>query len=163
MCLNHSDTSAESVAFVGGPSPLQLAGIVTLVGSTCAIVGTFLPWIEATDPSSGGTLTKAGIDGHYAMLVDLLAVIVAGIGGFVLLRRTASAAVALTITMLALAQLGLVIFVGSNLARGVVELQAVGAVASLGLGIYLTGLGAVVAMVGGILALKKRPLGPPQL
>ena len=141
-------------------APPRLPGIVTVVASGGAILGTFLPWIEATDPSSGVTLTKAGIDGHYAMLVDLLAAIAAGIGGFVLFRRKASAAVALTLIMLALAQLGLVIFVGSNLARGVVQLQAVGAVANLGLGLYLTGLGSEVAVVGGILALTKRPFGP---
>lgn len=141
-------------------APPRLAGIVTVAGSTCAIVGTFLPWIQATDPSSGDTISKAGIEGHYAMLVDLLAVITAGIGGFVVFRRRASAAVGLTITMLALAQLGLVIFVGSNLARGVVQLQAAGALASIGLGLYLTGLGAVGAVVGGILAFtRKLPSG----
>jgi hypothetical protein len=137
--------------------PARLAGIVTVVGSGCAIVGSLLPWIEATDPSSGITLTKAGIEGHYAMLVDLLAVCAAGIGGFVLIRRLASATLALTITVLALAQLGLVIFVGSNLSHGVVQLQAVGAIASIGPGLYLTGLGTVVAMLGGILAWKRRP------
>ena len=137
-------------------APPRLAGIVTVAGSACAIVGTFLPWIQATDPSSGDTITKAGIEGHYAMLVDLLAVIAGGVGGFVALRRRASAAVALTITMLALTQLGLVVFVGSNLARGVVQLQAAGALASIGLGLYLTGFGAVVAVVGGVLALTKK-------
>ncbi len=136
----------------------RLAGIVTVVGSGCAIVGSFLPWIQATDPSSGTTLTKAGIEGHYAMLVDLLAVIAAGIGGFVLVRRLASATVGLTITVLALAQLGLVIFVGSNLSYGVVQLQAAGALAGIGPGLYLTGLGAVVALVGGLLGWKGRPL-----
>jgi hypothetical protein len=137
-------------------APERLAGILTIVGSGCAVVGSFLPWIEATDPSSGITLTKAGIEGHYAMLVDLLAVVAAGIGGFVLFRRPASAAVVLTLTVLALAQLGIVIFVGSNLSHGVVQLQAVGAVASIGPGLYLTGFGTVVAAVGGILAWKER-------
>ena len=92
------------------------------------------------------------------MLVDLLAVIAAGIGGFVLFRRPASAAVALTLTVLALAQLGLVVFVESNLSHGVVELQAAGALASIGPGLYLTGLGTVVAGLGGVLAWKRRLL-----
>ena len=127
-----------------------------MVGSGCAIVGSFLPWIEATDPSSGITLTKVGIDGHYAMVVDLMAFIGAVIGGFVLFRRSASAAVVLVIVVLAVAQLGLVIFVGTNLARGVVQLQAVGAVASLGFGLYLTALGAVIELIGGIVAWTKR-------
>ena len=137
-------------------APQQLAGIVAVVGSGCAIVGTFLPWIQATDPSSGDTITKAGIEGHYAMLVDLLAVIAGGIGGLVVFRRRASAAVGLTITVLALAQLGFVIFVGSNLARGVIQLQAAGALAGIGLGLYLTGLGAVVAGAGGVWAMTRR-------
>jgi hypothetical protein len=114
-----------------------------------------LPWIVATDPATGITLTKAGIDGHYAMVVDLLALISGAVAGFVLLRQHASAAVALAIVVLALAQLGLVIFVGSNLTRGVVQLQAVGAVASLGFGVYLTALGAVTELIGGTVALTK--------
>jgi hypothetical protein len=141
-----------------------VAGIVTVVGGACAIIGSFLPWIEATDPSSGITLTKAGIEGHYAMLVDLLALITAGTGAFVLFRRPASTAVGLILTVLALAQLGLVIFVGSNLSHGVAQLQAAGALSSIGPGLYLTGLGTVVATVGGILACsvdRPRKSGPP--
>jgi hypothetical protein len=132
-------------------APARLAGIVTVVGSGCAIVGSFLPWIEATDPSTGITLTKAGIEGHYAMVVDLMALIAAAIGGFVLFRRSASAAAAFAIVVLAFAQLGLLVFVGSNLSRGVVQLKEVGAVASLGDGLYVTALGAFISMIGGIL------------
>jgi hypothetical protein len=139
-------------------TPTRLAGIVTVVGGGCAIAGSILPWIEATDPASGIILTKAGIDGHYAMVVDLMALIGAAIGGFVVSRRSASAAVVLAIVVLALAQLGLVIFVGSNLWRGVVQLQEVGAVASLGFGLYLTALGAVIELMGGILAWTKGSL-----
>jgi len=132
-----------------------MAGILTIVGSGCAVAGTFLPWIEATDPASGVTLTKAGIEGHYAMLVDLMAVIAAAIGGFALFRRPVPAsgkvAVVISITVLALAQLGIVIFVGSNLSHGVVQLQAAGAIANVGAGLYLTGVGTVVAALGGIL------------
>ena len=136
----------------------RFAGILTVVGSGCAIAGSFLPWIAATDPATGITLTKAGIDGHYAMAVDLMALITAAIGGFVLSRQQAPAAVALAIIALALAQLGLVIFVGSNLSRGVVQLQAVGAIASLGLGMYLTAMGTVAELVGGTLAWTKGSL-----
>lgn len=139
-------------------TPTRLAGIVTVVGSGCAIAGSILPWIEATDPASGITLTRAGIDGHYAMVVDLMAFIVAAIGGFVLPRRPASIAFVVAIVVLALAQLGLVIFVGSNLARGVVQLQAAGAVASLGFGLYLAALGAIIELIGGILAWTKGSL-----
>lgn len=138
-------------------TPARLAGIVTLVGSGCAIGGSFLPWIEATDPSTGITLTKAGIDGHYAMVVDLMALIAAAIAGFVLFRRAASTAAAFGIVLLAIAQLGLVVFVGSNLSRGVVQLKEAGAVASLGYGLYLTALGALIALIGGILAWAREP------
>ena len=129
-----------------------------MVGSGCAIAGSFLPWIVATDPATGITLTKAGIDGHYAMVVDLMALIGAAIGGFVVSRQQAPLAVALAIIALALAQLGLVIFVGSNLSRGVVQLQAAGAVASLGFGLYLTAMGAIIELIGGILAWTKGSL-----
>jgi hypothetical protein len=53
--------------------------------------------------------------------------------------------------VLAFAQLGLLVFVGSNLSRGVVQLKEVGAVASLGDGLYVTALGAFISMIGGIL------------
>jgi hypothetical protein len=136
----------------------RFAGIVAVAGSGCAIVGSFLPWIVATDPMSGITLAKAGIDGHYAIVVDLMALISAAIGGFVLYRQHASGAFALAMVVLPLAQLGLVIFVGSNLSRGVVQLQAVGALASLGFGIYLTALGTVTELIGGTLAWTKGSL-----
>ena len=135
---------------------VRLAGIATVAGSACAIVGSLLPWIDATDPASGETFTKAGIEGHYAMLVDLLAAITGGIGGLALVRRRASARFWVAVITLALAQVGLVIFVGSNLSRGVEQLQAAGAVAGIGVGLYLTGLGAAVATAGGILGLRSR-------
>jgi hypothetical protein len=133
-------------------TPARLAGIVTVVGSGSAIAGSFLPWIEATDPSTGITLTKAGIEGHYAMVVDLMALIAAAITGLVSFRRAPTVAAAVAIVVLAIGQLGLVVFVGSNLSRGVVQLKEAGAVASLGYGFYLTALGALTTLIGGILA-----------
>ena len=129
----------------------RLAALVVALGSVCAIAGSFLPWIQATDPAVGITLSKAGIDGHYAMLVDLLAVISAGVAGVVLLRGQAPTAVAVTLSALALAELVIVIFVGSNLARGVAQLEDAGATAGLGIGLYLAGLGALIAVAGGAL------------
>jgi hypothetical protein len=141
-------------------SSVRLAGIATLAGSGCAILGSFLPWITAADPSTGTTLTKAGVDGHYAMLVDLLAVIGAGIAGLLLLRGQAPTAPAVMLTTLALAQLGLVIFVGTNLSRGVAQLEAAGATAGLGSGLYLTAFGAFLALAGGAYLLSARR--PPE-
>lgn len=142
----------------------RLAAVIVLLGSVGAIAGSFLPWISATDPSVGITLTKAGIDGHYAMLVDLLAMISAGIAGIVVLRGQAPTLVAVILTALALAELGLAIFVGSNLARGVAQLEAAGATAGLGMGLYLTGLGAVIATAGATLMwIQGRRLGPQQI
>lgn len=145
--LKHPLTSLTS-----SMTPARLAGIVTVVGSGSAIVGSFMPWIEATDPSTGITLTKAGVEGHYAMVVDLMALIAAAIAGLVSFRRAATVAAAVAIVVLAIAQLGLVVFVGSNLSRGVVQLKEAGAVASLGNGFYLTALGALTTLIGGVLA-----------
>ena len=76
-------------------APSRLGGVTIVIGSLCAIAGSLLPWIEATDPASGLTLTKAGVDGHYAMLVDLLAVIAAIFAAFVLIRQRGSTTLAL--------------------------------------------------------------------
>jgi hypothetical protein len=129
----------------------RLAAVILTVGCAGAIAGSFLPWIQATDPEAGITLSKAGIDGHYALLVDLMAVISGGIAGTVLLRGSGPPPAAIVLTVLAVAELGLVIFVGSNLGRGVAQLEAAGATAGLGIGLYLTGLGAVIATAGGAL------------
>lgn len=142
-------------------SQARLAAVIVLLGSVGAIAGSFLPWISATDPSVGITLTKAGIDGHYAMLVDLLAVISAGIAGIVLLRGQAQTPVAVILTVLALAELGIVIFVGSNLSRGVAQLEAAGATAGLGIGLYVAALGAAIAAAGGaFMWIRSRRLEP---
>lgn len=142
----------------------RLAAVVVASGSVCAIAGSFLPWIQATDPAAGITLSKVGIDGHYAMLVDLLAVISAGIAGIVLLRGQARTVVAVTLSALALAELVIVIFVGSNLARGVAQLEDAGATAGLGVGLYLAGLGALIAGAGGaFMWIQSRRLQPPPL
>jgi hypothetical protein len=140
---------------------VHLAGITTMAGSGCAILGSFLPWITAADPSTGITLTKAGVDGHYAMLVDLLAATGAAIAGILVLRRQAPTALAAILTALAVAQLALVIFVGSNLSRGVAQLEAAGATASIGAGLYVTAFGAFIALAGGAFLLRaRRPPGP---
>jgi len=142
----------------------RLAAVVVALGSVCAIAASFLPWIQATDPAAGITLSKVGIDGHYAMLVDLLAVISAGIAGIVLLRGQAPTVVAVTLSALALAELVIVIFVGSNLARGVAQLEDAGATAGLGIGLYLAGLGALIAVAGGaFMWIQSRRLQPPPL
>jgi hypothetical protein len=127
---------------------------VALLGSFVAIIGTFLPWIQATDPTEGTTLTKAGIEGHYAMLVVALAVVAAGASVLMFWRR--SAAVAIALVVLGGAQVGLEIFVGANLARGVVQLEAAGADASLGVGLYLSGLGSAGIVAAGLLAWATR-------
>jgi hypothetical protein len=122
---------------------------VALLGSFVAIIGTFLPWIQATDPTEGITLTKAGIEGHYAMLVVALAVLAAGVSLLLLWRRSGPIAVALM--LLGGAQVALEVFVGTNLARGVLQLEAAGAEASLGWGLYLSGLGSAGVVGAGIL------------
>ena len=122
---------------------------VALLGSFVAIIGTFLPWIQATDPTEGTTLTKAGIEGHYAMLVVALALVAAGASVPLFWRR--SSAVAIALAVLGGAQVGLEIFVGANLARGVVQLEAAGADASLGVGLYLSGLGSAGIVAAGFL------------
>ncbi len=136
----------------------RLALAIGLVGSFAAITGTFLPWIEATDPADGVKLSKAGIEGHYAMLVVALAMLTAGSSVLLIWRR--SPAIALTLISLGAAQVALEIFVGTNLARGVLQLEAAGADASLGAGLYLSGLGSAGIVVAGFLAWATRSQKP---
>jgi hypothetical protein len=143
---------------------VRVAAAIVTLGSVCAIAGSFLPWIQATDPEVGITLSKVGVDGHYAMLADLLALVATGIAGIVLLRGQAPTPVPVALTAFALAQLGLVLFVGSNLSRGVAQLEAAGASAGLGIGLYLAALGAAIAVAGATLMwIQGRRLGPQQI
>jgi hypothetical protein len=88
------------------------------------------------------------------MLVVALAVLTGGTSCLLIWRR--ATVIALTLISLGAAQLALEIFVGINLARGVAQLEAAGAAAWLGAGLYVSGLGSACVVVAGILAWRAR-------
>lgn len=126
-----------------------IPAVITLGGCIGAIIGTFLPWVPASGPFENG-VSRSGIeiDGKF---VTLLALICFGIAAFTLLRRPASLGIGILIFLFGFAELGLVIWVGSNISH------AIGG-AALGAGVYVSGLGAIAAVAGGIIAMTtKKP------
>jgi len=131
--------------------PPLTAGVVTLVGCGVAILGTFLPWLTATGPF-GISVSKAGIEGDGKFVVGL-ALVCAALAAFVLLRQPASFGIGLLVFLLGLGQLGLVIWVGSNISNAIASIPSDSPlIASIGPGLYMSGLGAIISGVGGIVA-----------
>jgi hypothetical protein len=144
-------TPPQPISPPTGPRPAVTAGVVTLVGCGIAIVGTFLPWISAIGPF-GISISKAGIDGDGKFVVGV-ALICAADAAFTLLRRPASVAVGLIVFLFGLGQLGLVIWIGSNISNGIASLPSQSLIdASIGVGVYVSGLGAIISAAGGVMA-----------
>jgi hypothetical protein len=123
-----------------------------LAGCGIAVVGTFLPWISATGPF-GISISRTGIEGD-GKLVAGLALVCAAVAGFAQLGRPATFTVGLVIFGLSVGELGLVIWIGSNLSNAISSLPSgTSILASLGPGLYMSAIGAVIAGVGGAVTL----------
>jgi hypothetical protein len=135
----------------------RTAGITTLAGCSITILAAFLPWVEKA--AFGVSLTTMGIQGA-GILLTVLAMISAGIAIVVLLRRPATAWVAIILTVLALALLGLAIWEGVDIVRAIDQVDSHQVlISAIGTGAYLGVLGSVITLVGGILAWTTRRRG----
>lgn len=126
--------------------------LVILAGGALGVVGSFLPWITAT-VALAGTIERNGIDGGGDGIFTLIAgglVILAGIA-----RLAGSGSVNATRLLSVVggaAMVGLAVIDYGSVADRVAEINGDYAVASVGTGIYVVGLGGILAMVGGLLS-----------
>ena len=139
-------------------NPNRAAAAFTLIGCSMVILGAILPWSDKV--IFGVSLTTTG-GVSAGILLAVPAMISAGIAGFVLLRRPATAGIAITLIGLAATQLGVGIWYGANV------MHAIGGqvhshqplIGAIGTGAYLGVFGSLSNVAGGILAWTARQRG----
>jgi len=134
--------------------------LVALAGGALLALGSVLPW--ATLSTGLGSTSFAGTegDGMFTLAFGAIALLVAvaGFNG----NRGAFATVAV-------AGIVALVFVGweiSNMAEGVADVEGDGIRATIGTGLWVAGLGAILAAVGGIAGWRapiEAPLPPPPI
>ena len=141
-------------------APVTRASLWIFAGAALVFLGSLLPWVQATD-NFGLSYTTAGIatSGIYADLLSLLAVVLVLSGS---LRRPPSSTLATVLLTLGVLQVALVSFTALSLASTVAALP-IGSVASagLGLGLYMSSLGAGIVLAGSFLAFTTRQAATP--
>jgi hypothetical protein len=149
-------------------TPSKLPGVLVLVGASAVLVGTtFLPWMVGDVTRF---LSKTGDNQRYASLAFFGVSIVGGIVGLAMLPGGSNARLALVAILLALLAGGL-IFIdyeafsrrvarytsGSYTAAGVYT--SVGWKVAVGPGPYVSGVGAIVWIIGALVDFARRRPG----
>lgn len=137
-------------------NPRNLPGGLTMAGGILLAVGSFLPWITVT-AMFVGTISRNGVedggDGLYSLGLGVVICII----GY--LFRTGTRRMAIPTAILGTLSLGIVIlewsFVGDRV-EGAKNKE--GAIVSIGSGIYVMALGAVLTILGGLLMTLVRPV-----
>jgi len=140
----HEEVSAAPV------EPDRTAGVITLAGCSSTFLATFMPWLQvaafgASAPAMG--IQTAGIP------LAILAIVSAGIASVVLLRRPATARLGITLIVLAVLQLGLATWFGSNIVLAIERVDShLVLISAIGTGAYMSVLGSAMTLAGGVLA-----------
>jgi hypothetical protein len=132
----------------------RTAGVVTLVGCCGTLLAIVLPWIE-TAGFGISSITTGGMAAEVPLAI--LAAGSLGIAGFVLLRRPATAKVAMVLIALATLQVGLAVWFALSIVLAIehADSQLV-LISAIGTGAYLSVLGSALTLVGGVLAWTSR-------
>ena len=119
---------------------------MVLAGAAIVAVGSLLPW--ATITTAFGTLQRNGTDGDGDGLITLL---LAGAIVFVTLIGQRTRLSAIVVLVLAAIAFMVVAYDMSNLRENLGEVESRFATASVGVGMYVCGAGALLAGAGSIL------------
>ena len=135
----------------------RTAAVLTLLGCATTVVASILPWGERA--AFGFSLTT--IQGGTArILLAVLAVASAGLAVTTIIRRPATAGVAILLVGLAVAQVGAGIWFGVSVLNEIRSAHPYLVFASaIGTGAYMAGLGSVSTLCGAILAWRRRQTG----
>jgi hypothetical protein len=132
----------------------RTAGVITLAGCSSTFVAIFMPWVQvaafgASAPAMG--IQLAGIP------LAILAIVSAGIASVARFRRPATARVAVTLVVLAVLQMGLATWFGSNIVLAIERVDShLVLISAIGTGAYMSVLGSAVTLAGGVLAWTRR-------
>jgi hypothetical protein len=134
---------------------LEWGGIVLLIAGALAVLGSFLPWITAT-MAFVGTISRNGIDGGGDGVITIVLGIVIALIGIARLARSGNPRTMRIGAGLAALVLGVVTWVDvASINQRVSGLDSKVAIASLGMGIIVIGIAAVLAFIGALLAPAK--------
>jgi hypothetical protein len=148
------EADPEVAVAVARARPLA-AWAVVFVGAALLVVGALLPWGEAT--SKTASFSSDGIDGNGA--ITLIAAIVLVLVVLVVQRPT-TAGWLVIVTAAVAGAIGVRDAVDlSDKAARLVDQGPPGVSANVGIGVWVTIAGAVIALVGGIMALTMSPRG----
>lgn len=130
--------------------PFGAALVVT--GGALGVIGSFLPWIQAT-AAFVGTISRNGLDGGGDGTITLVAGIVIGLFGIARLARSGSATLARLVGGLAaVAMAGLAILDIGDVSNRVANLGSTLATGSVGMGLYVIVIGGVLGTLGSLLS-----------
>ena len=133
---------------------MNSARIMTLLGSIGLIGGALMPWISAS--SMFGALSKTGIEGDGIMT--------AGLGVILLLNALISKGkpgkmYSWAGSVLGIIALVLLFYISNNVNAALSGIDSGVMIASVGAGIYVSFLGAILAIIGGFIKIPALP--PP--
>ncbi len=146
--------AADAVGPVASSRPLA-AWVVVFVGAALLVVGALLPWGEAT--SKTASFSSDGIDGNGAITIIAAVVLVLVV---LVVQRPTTAAWLVIATAVVAGAIGVRDAVDlSDKAARLVDQGPPGVSANVGVGVWVTIGGAVLALVGGIMALAMSSRG----
>jgi hypothetical protein len=123
-----------------------------MIGGGSAVLSAFMPLLVTA--AFGIALIKVDLPGG---LLAALSSISIAIAGLVLLRRSATGAVAIILMFLAVTQLGLAIWHLADYVQAIRQVDSrLVLISVIGTGLYLGVLGSVVTLAGGVVAWTTR-------
>jgi hypothetical protein len=130
---------------------------LSLIGAIGLLVGAFLPWVTVSAALFGLSISKAGYEGD--------GIFTAGIGfiillGSILYKGKPGRIYSIGTAVLSFIALALLIYTMTNLSSLGDEIEA-GVFTSVGPGIYVSVIGALIGIVGGFLRVPDIPENEP--
>jgi hypothetical protein len=136
---------------------LNITAVVILLGGVLFAVGSFLPW--ATASSAFGSASKSGMEGGDGMITVFLGVVIALLG-LTRLQRPGLPGNRLTMVLLGAIAIGVAVFEGSNIQSRLEASSSAYVVTSVGMGIYVMGVGGVLALLASLFGATAKPPVP---
>lgn len=122
----------------------DVTSILLLAGAAAVVVGAFLPWATA------GSFSKAGTEGDGSITL-VLGIAAAALGALGLLKRSRGMRIGSVVAA------ALVVLIAVIDMADVGSAEVFGISFEIGIGLYMTLVGGLGALLGAVLALRRRP------
>lgn len=126
---------------------LNITAVVILLGGILYAMGSFLPWVTAS--SAFGSASKSGMEGGDGLLTVFFGVVLALLG-LTRVQRPGLPGNRLTMVILGALAVGVAVFEGSNIQSKLEDISSAYVVASVGVGIYVMGVGGALVILASL-------------